>query len=108
MNKINRIGATILAIAVALLLSGRLSAGQDPEDAKAEADAEQAIKELDGKITRDEKGGAIIIVKIHGKYVSQARLKALARLKSLQKLGAASMPQRGHSSLFGGNKECPF
>ena len=83
MNKKNRFvtaSGAILAIAVALLFSDRLSAGED--DAKAE----KAIKDLGGQVTRDEAGRAIVVVKFQGKGMTDAGLKELAGLKSLMVL----------------------
>src|SRR5207245_2591285 len=72
----------LLAIALAVLLTGRLSAGED--DTKAE----QAIKALGGKVVRDlaAPGSPIISVNLDSTKVTDAGLKELAGLKSLQSL----------------------
>ena len=85
MTKKNRFVATcgaLLAIAVVLLLTGRLSAGED--DTKAE----KAIKALGGNVVRDDKaeGKPVIIVHFQDTKVTDTGLKELAGLKSLQHL----------------------
>jgi internalin A len=85
MKKKNRLvseSEALLLIALALLLTGRLSAGED--DAKAE----KAVKALGGKIVRDAnaEGKPIIKVDLSGKGVTDTGLKELAGLKTLRML----------------------
>ena len=87
MNKKDRTvsaSGALLAIAFALLLAGRLSAGDD--DAKAE----KSIKAIGGKVVRDDKatGKPVIVVDLTNTKVTDAGLKELelAGLKSLQTL----------------------
>ncbi len=87
MNKKDRAISTIgalLAIALALLLAGPLSAGDD--DTKSE----KSIKAIGGKVVRDDKatGKPVIVVDLTNTKVTDARLKELelAGLKSLQTL----------------------
>jgi hypothetical protein len=83
MSRKHRIIATsvgLLAIVFALVLTGRLSAGED--DTKAE----MAIKALGGRVVRSfaTPGRPIISVDFYGAKVTDAGLKELAVLKSLQ------------------------
>src|SRR5437764_2879127 len=85
MKKKNRIvSATgaLLASGFALLLTGQLSAGE------ADAKAEKAIKAMGGSVFRDQKakGKPIVVVYLGASKVTDAGLKELADLTSLQTL----------------------
>src|SRR5450631_4751591 len=84
MNKRNRFVSArgaLLAIAIALLLTGQLPAGED--DAKAE----QAIEALGGRVVRDDKTKGKPIIAVDGPGGGTvALLKELRGLKSLQTL----------------------
>jgi len=64
-------GGALLAIAIALVLTGQLSAGED------EAKAEKAIKILGGRVSRSPSAleGPIISVALSNTKVSDAVLK---------------------------------
>ena len=101
MNKKDRtvsVSGALLALAFALLLAGRLSAGDD--DTKAE----KSINSIGGKVVRDDKatGKPVIVVDLTNTKVTDAGLKELAGLKSLQTLrlsGTAGVTDAGVAEL---------
>src|ERR1022692_870042 len=89
MSRINRIISAcgrLLGIAFTLLKTGRLPAGED--DTKAE----KVIQALGGKVERSPAAPErpIISMDFNGTKVTDAGLKELASLKSLQELHLAS------------------